>query len=347
MLCLTLCAVVGATTAWWSWQKFNEPAVTEDTLYIVAPGTGLNKLAGDIADELPLKPGSMPEIMMLYGRVIDRDIPLKTGEYQFTAGMSLHDILSKIKRGEIFRRFVTLREGLTSHEIVAALERVDDLEGTIEIQPAEGRLLPETYDYRRGETRAAVLERMEKAMDETLLALWTTHIGGDTTDPGAPGFISAKAKGLPFETPREALILASIIEKETGKPEERRRVAGVFINRLNKGMALQTDPTVIYALTQGKHENEGQGPLGRRLLKKDLEFDSPYNTYLYPGLPPGPIANPGKGSIEAALNPEIHDYYYFVADGTGGHVFGRNLAEHNENAAKWRKIRRAQESAAE
>ena len=144
----------------------------------------------------------------------------------------------------------------------------------------------------------------------------------------------------PLKTIRDVLTLASIVEKETGAPGERRRVAGVFINRLRKGIALQTDPTVIYALTKGKPKNDGKGPLGRRLLRKDLEFDSPYNTYTYPGLPPGPIANPGRASIEAVLNPEKHDFIYFVADGTGGHAFARTLEEHNRNVAKWRKIRK-------
>ena len=146
----------------------------------------------------------------------------------------------------------------------------------------------------------------------------------------------------PLKTVHDVLTLASIVEKETAVPDERQKVAGVFINRLKRGIPLQTDPTVIYAITKGEHKNDGKGPLGRRLLRKDLEYDSPYNTYKYPGLPPGPIANPGKASIEAVLNPEKHDFIYFVADGTGGHVFAKTLKEHNNNVAKWRKIRRAQ-----
>ena len=138
------------------------------------------------------------------------------------------------------------------------------------------------------------------------------------------------------------MVLASIVEKETGVASERKRVAGVFVNRLKKGMPLQSDPTVIYGITKGEVKNEGQGPIGRRLLTKDLETDSPYNTYLNPGLPPTPIANPGRESIEAVLHPETHDYIYFVADGTGGHVFARTLAEHNSNVARWRRIRRSQ-----
>ena len=148
-----------------------------------------------------------------------------------------------------------------------------------------------------------------------------------------------RAANLPVKTKEEALILASVIEKETGVPSERGRVAGVFVNRLKRGIALQTDPTVIYAITKGKIQDEGKGPLGRRLLSKDLQIDSPYNTYKNRGLPPGPIANPGRDSIAAALNPEVHEYIFFVADGTGGHVFAKTLAEHNRNVANWRKVR--------
>jgi UPF0755 protein len=145
---------------------------------------------------------------------------------------------------------------------------------------------------------------------------------------------------LPIKTKQEAIILASIVEKETAVNDERKRVAGVFINRLNKGMLLQTDPTVIYALTKGKIQDKGKGPLGRRLLRKDLNIDSPYNTYKHVGLPPGPIANPGRASIEAVLNPEAHDYIFFVADGSGGHAFAKTLAAHNRNGSNWRKVRK-------
>jgi UPF0755 protein len=172
-----------------------------------------------------------------------------------------------------------------------------------------------------------VINRMQASMTKTIDELW-----------------EQRSSTLPFTTKEEAIVLASIVEKETGHPEERERVAGVFINRLRKGMALQTDPTVIYAITKGEHKNEGKGPLGRRLLLKDLEIDSPYNTYKNPGLPPGPIANPGRASIKATLNPEEHDYIYFVADGTGGHIFSRTLDEHNRNVREWRKIRREQKN---
>jgi UPF0755 protein len=170
---------------------------------------------------------------------------------------------------------------------------------------------------------------MSKSMTETIDELWET-----------------RAPNLPFTTKEEALTLASIVEKETGVARERKRVAGVFINRLRKGIALQTDPTVIYAITKGRPKNEGKWPLGRRLLSKDLEFDSPYNTYLHPGLPPGPIANPGRAAIDAVLHPEEHDFLYFVADGNGGHIFSATLNEHEKNVSEWRIIRREKEKIA-
>ena len=247
---------------------------------------------------------------------------IKAGEYELAHHISMQDILDKMERGQIFTRNVTIREGLTNYEISRLLLKQDDLDIKGTQKYPEGYLLPETYSYARGDSNADILARMSAAMDKVLNKAWEN-----------------RTENLPVKTKEEALILASIIEKETALSSERKRVAGVFVNRLRNNMALQSDPTVIYALTNGEPENNGKGPLGRRLLKKDLEIDSPYNTYKYPGLPPTPIANPGKASIEAVLNPEEHKYFYFVADGSGGHAFGKTLAEHNSNVAKWRKIR--------
>jgi UPF0755 protein len=251
---------------------------------------------------------------------------LKAGEYEFAAHMSGRDVMDKIVRGDVIQRRITIPEGQTSWQVIQRLNAIEDLAGgpLTEI-PEEGSLLPETYLYARGMERTKIVADMQAAMKKTIESLW-------------PG----RAENLPLQTPEEAIILASIVEKETGVAAERERIAGVFINRLRKGMPLQTDPTVIYAITQGVVKEDGMGPLGRRLLRKDLEeTDSPYNTYKYPGLPPGPIANPGRAAIAATLNPERHDYLYFVADGTGGHLFARTLEEHNRNVADWRKIRRA------
>ncbi len=310
-------------SAFWLAHKYAEDGPLEQTQTIeIIRGQGLYHIADMLARE-----GMVYNADVFKTNAIIRGAQgaLKAGEYEISAGAAQADILQKLLQGKVVPRMVTIREGLTSYEIVRVLHETENLTGEIKDIPAEGALLPETYDYQRGEDRNAVLARMKTAHDDVLQEAW-----------------AERADNLPFNTPEEAVTLASIIEKETGKGEERARVAGVFVNRLRKGMPLQTDPTVIYALTKGRHENEGQGPLGRRLLRKDLNYDSPYNTYKYAGLPPGPIANPGSASIEAALNPEDHDYFYFVADGTGGHVFSKTLAEHNRNAAKWRKIRRAQ-----
>ncbi|WGV17081.1 endolytic transglycosylase MltG [Fuscovulum ytuae] len=212
---------------------------------------------------------------------------------------------------------VTLAEGVTSWQVVDALRRAEFMSGEIAEVPPEGTLAPDSYEVTRGADRAALLALMAERQAATLAELWANRV-----------------EGLPYDTPEEALIMASIIEKETSVPEERRRVSAVFVNRLEQGMRLQTDPTVIYGVTRG------EGVLGRGLRQSELRRETPWNTYVIDGLPPTPIANPGRLSIAAALDPEESDYLYFVADGTGGHAFARTLAEHNENVARWRAIER-------
>jgi UPF0755 protein len=210
---------------------------------------------------------------------------------------------------------VTLAEGVTSWQVVDALKRADFLEGTIDAVPAEGTLSPDSYDVDKGSARADLIKAMTDQQTATLAQLW-----------------AARAESLPYDSPAEALVMASIVEKETGIPEERKQVASVFINRLRDGMKLQTDPTVIYGLTKG------EGLLGRGLRQSELRRETPWNTYVIDGLPPTPIANPGRLSIEAALNPDTTPFLFFVADGSGGHAFAETLAQHNENVAKWREI---------
>jgi UPF0755 protein len=210
---------------------------------------------------------------------------------------------------------VTLAEGVTSWQVVESLKRADFLAGNVAAIPPEGSLAPDGYEVDKGSDRAALLTAMQESQAVRLAELW-----------------AARVDGLPYATPEEALIMASIVEKETGVPEERRQVASVFLNRLAQGMKLQTDPTVIYGLTKG------EGALGRGLRQSELRRETPYNTYVIDGLPPTPIANPGKLSIEAALNPDTTPYIFFVADGTGGHAFASTLEEHNKNVAKWREI---------
>ncbi|MDH5723422.1 MAG: endolytic transglycosylase MltG [Alphaproteobacteria bacterium] len=337
---LIVMGICGAS--YWGWMKFIEDGPHDKAVHITIP-TGSS--IGGIADQLSYHNViDQPIVFKISGRMTGQASKLKAGEYEIPARASMRKILDLLESGKVILRQVTIREGLTNWEIKELLTANEDFsKGEEFLMLPEGSYLPETYSYQKGDTAFDIMTQMNKAMENTLLPLCGILLErvanasfADFLPEDCP---NAKA---PLKTVLEVLTLASIIEKETSVPSERQRVAGVFFNRLKKGMALQTDPTVIYALTQGRHENGGQGPLGRRLLKKDLEFDSPYNTYLYPGLPPGPIANPGKASIAAALNPEEHEYFYFVADGSGGHAFAKTLSEHNNNAAKWRKIRQEQ-----
>lgn len=245
--------------------------------------------------------------------------PLQAGEFLIPAHYNMSGVLDILQNGKTIQRKFTIPEGKTSWEIVQILNNNDFLTGEITDIPPEGSLMPDTYFYAKGDSRMEKIARMQDAMND---------------------FIADKnPKDLPFDTMEEVVILASIVEKETAVPSEYTKVAGVFVNRLRKGMPLQTDPTVIYGITRGKHKNDGKGPLGRRLLTKDVRKDTDYNTYTRTGLTPSPICNPGRAAIEAVLNPATHNYIYFVADGTGGHAFGETLTEHNANVAKWRKIR--------
>ena len=247
------------------------------------------------------------------------DAYVEVVKFDPAAGEAPADYLSRAGDSDVRFR-VTLAEGVTSWQVVEALKRAEFLSGDPGEVPAEGHLAPDSYEILRGSERRVLLDEMRLRQDAVLAELW-------------PG----RDEGLPYATPEEALIMASIVEKETGVPAERPLVASVFLNRLADGMKLQTDPTVIYGLTKG------QGVLGRGLRQSELRGRTPWNTYVIDGLPPTPIANPGRDSIAAALHPEAADYLYFVADGTGGHVFARTLAEHNENVAKWRAIEAEQQ----
>ena len=238
------------------------------------------------------------------------------GEYRIPAHLSQSDILKLLQGGRTLQRFVTIPEGLPSVLAQQVLAGEPELTGPAPLAP-EGSILPDSYGYSRGDTRGSVLKRMQAAMTRYLADAW-----------------ARRRPGLVVTSPREALILASVVEKETGKPAERRLVATVYANRLKRGMPLQADPTVIYPITHGK-------PLGRRILQSELHAVNGYNTYASPGLPAGPICNPGRASIDAVLNPAMSNALYFVADGTGGHVFADTLAQHNANVKKWYAIRRA------
>lgn len=260
-----------------------------------------------------------PLLFRIGARLDGRDRRLKAGEYVFEPAASPRSVLAKIADGDVLLHRVGVPEGLTVKEVWAHLAESGVLGGELPSPPPEGTLLPETYLVPRGEPRSRVVERMRTDLKETLDAAW-----------------AERAPDLPLASPDEALVLASIIEKETAKPDEYGLVAAVFVNRLRRGMPLQTDPTVIYGLT------EGAGPLGRPLTTADLAVDHAWNTYRIAGLPPSPIANPGPAAIAAAVRPADAPFLYFVADGTGGHAFAITLAEHNRNVARWRKVRREQ-----
>ena len=240
---------------------------------------------------------------------------LKRGEYAFKAGMSMNDIENELIAHHVIRYKITIPEGLTSEQVVDRLHEDSVLTGDIREPPREGSLMPDTYYFERGDTRLSILSRMAKTQTKAVEDIWKT-----------------RSPDLPIKSPWEMVTLASIVEKETGKPEERPRVAGVFINRLDKHMRLGSDPTIVYGLVSGK------GTLGRSITKADLNQSTPYNTYLIDGLPPGPICNPGKAALEAVAKPTRSKDLYFVADGTGGHAFAETLDQHQKNVAHWRQI---------
>jgi|APTNR8051073442_1049403.scaffolds.fasta_scaffold03320_6 UPF0755 protein len=306
---LLVVAAVGG--GWYVHDLYTRPGdLAEATTVIVPKGESVRQIGYRLADAGVIR---APWLFSLSARLNDVDTRVRAGEYLFPAGVSIEGTIDLLRSGDVVQRALTIPEGRTSGEIVLIVASADGLEGDLTSVPGEGTLLPETYHYVHGDSRPEMIERMQEAMRETVDALW-----------------EARADGLPFATPEEAIILASIVEKETGLVAERPRVAAVFINRLRLGMPLQADPTVVYGI------NGTAGPLGRALTKDDLKTPSPFNTYLNTGLPPQPIANPGRDAIAAVLKPLDTDELFFVADGSGGHRFAATLAEHNRNVARWR-----------
>lgn len=314
LLTLTFLAALSVGAVYiYATRYFVHPGpLTSAVTVLIAPGTGFEEITAQLEESGVI---SHQELFMGNVMLQGKQREFKAGEYAFAPQISPKEVADKLIKGDVLVYDITIPEGLTSAEILALLRVEETLTGDLPAFAAEGSLLPETYHYIRGDTRRSVLGRMQKAMTETLASLWQT-----------------RRSGLPLSTPEDAVILASIVEKETGIAEERPRVAAVFINRLIEGMKLQSDPTVIYGLWI----NTGQKP--ELLLKKHLKTTTPYNTYLIQALPPGPIANPGKASLHAVLNAPQTDEYYFVADGTGGHRFAHTLEEHNANVRYWRQM---------
>ena len=313
LLILAALAILGGVVAYSTLWASAGPEKGPHSI-IVEEGSSLGSVAGQLVKQ-GLVPGSARTYTMM-ARLFGSGDPIQAGEFEIPAGASGAKVLDILQHSQPVQRLVTIPEGMPSIMVWERLMREKLLTGNIPV-PDEGSVLPNSYSFKRGETRAAVLKRMQDAMTKELDSLW--------------------AKRQPqsvVNDKREAVILASVVEKETGKPSERRMVAGVYSNRVRIGMKLDADPTVIYPITKGK-------PLGRRILRSELNADNGYNTYARAGLPAGPIANPGKESIAAVLNPAPTKALYFVADGTGGHVFADTLQQHNANVQKWYALRRA------
>jgi UPF0755 protein len=287
-----------------------------ERLVLIPRGAGIRDVAELLRRERVI---DVPMVFVVGAAISGKTSDVKAGEYLFDPGVSMSDVLDTLVDGRSVQHTVTIPEGLTSQQIVERLMESDVLTGDIVNVPAEGTLLPETYKVTRGTTRQQVLNRMQSSHKRLVQETW-----------------ERRAADLPIKTVNDFVTLASIVEKETGKADERTRVAAVFINRMNRRMRLQSDPTIIYGLVGGK------GALGRSLTRDDVERPTPYNTYTVEGLPPGPIANPGRASLEAVANPSRTKELYFVADGTGGHVFASTYDEHLKNVSRWRQYQKEQ-----
>ncbi len=291
------------------------PLAVEKTLYFER-GAGFKEMTQRLADE-----GVIAEAWTLRATaMLSRNYhKFRAGEYNFTPGISPKEVMGKFVRGEQVLHKITIPEGLTTADITKLLEAEPLLAGPVPLELKEGALMPDTYEFLRGDSRERIISRMQQAARDRLQTAW-----------------DKRAEGLPFATPQEALTLASIVEKETGKSDERAKIAGVFVNRLKKGMKLQSDPTTAYAVTLA------DGPMNRSLTYSDLKRDLPHNTYTIAGLPPTPICNPGMAAINAVLHPDATDAIFFVADGTGGHNFAATGKEHEANVVRYRALQKAQ-----
>jgi UPF0755 protein len=301
-------------------QRFEAPGPLAADKTVNIPKGGVRDVAELLEREGVI---DQPYVFMAGALLYKTREDLKYGEYQFTKNASLRDVVNTIIDGKVVQHAFTIAEGLTSDQIVQRLLDNDVLTGNIRDIPREGTLLPETYRFTRGMTREQMIQRMQAQQRKLVQEIWDRRM-----------------PDLPIRSVEQFVTLASIIEKETGKPEERTRVSAVFVNRLKQKMKLQSDPTIIYGLVGGK------GTLGRGILKSEIEQPTPYNTYVIDGLPPGPIANPGRASLEAAANPARTKELFFVADGSGGHAFADNYEQHQKNVARLRAIEQPAQPAA-
>lgn len=313
-LLIVLC-VAAAGAALWAMRSFEAPGAHEAPVLVTVPrGASLVAASEALAEAGAISNAAVFRLGARFRGVADA---VKFGEYEVPARASMAETLDLLVSGRSIQHRITVAEGLTSREVVALLMASDVLTGEIAEIPAEGTLAPDTWFVARGSSRSELIARMRETQARSLAEAW-----------------AMREADTPLRSPEEALVLASIIEKETGVAAERPLVGGVFVNRLRRGMQLQSDPTVIYGITKG------EGPLDRPILRSDLERPTDWNTYVIDRLPPTPIANPGRAAILAAVRPEATEALYFVADGTGGHAFAATLREHNRNVAEWRRIER-------
>lgn len=316
MSMVTFLTVAAVALVYYAFHEYQAPGPLEaDTTFLVREGAGITEIANSLE-----RKGIISQARVFTGvtKFLGADQSARHGEYEIKARASMFDVMELLKSGKSIQYSVTLPEGLTVKQIFKKLAEDQILEGDLPVDlPAEGSLRPETYKFTRGAKRAVIVAQMKAAQDRVLDQVW-----------------EKRDKDLPIASKQDMLIMASIVEKETGKADERPQVASVFLNRLKKGMRLQSDPTIIYGLYGG----DGK-PVDGAILKSDIEKETPYNTYVIKGLPPTPIANPGRAALEAVANPSHTSYLYFVADGTGGHVFAETLEEHNANVKRWRKIK--------
>ncbi len=306
-----LFAALGLGNFFLGWKS--DGPLKQDVTFMVPQGSSLTSAAGLLEEKGVILSA---DAFLMRAKIFGGSTPIKAGEFLFPAASSNSEVLAILQGGVGKQRMITIPEGMPSILVYERLMAEALLTGSIAM-PAEGSILPESYSFERGETRQAVLDRMQKNMSDTLAELWPTRTAASVV-----------------ASPQEAVILAAIVEKETGVSEERRTVAAVYTNRVKKGMMLQADPTIIYPITKGK-------PLGRRIRQSEIQDVNDYNTYAMVGLPKGAITNPGRDSIAAVLNPASASYLYFVANGKGGHIFANTLAEHNANVEKWYALRRS------
>jgi UPF0755 protein len=298
-------------------QRFAAPGpLQQDRVVNVPRGAGIRDIGEVLSREGVI---DQPWIFVVGALLLKSHEGLKAGEYEFKAHASLSEVVTTMSEGKVVPHQISIPEGLTSEQIVARLMDDDVLSGNINEIPAEGSMLPDTYNFTRGMSRAQLIQHMQHAQQRLVTDIW-----------------ERRSPDLPLKTPDQLVILASLIEKETGKADERTRIAAVFVNRLKQKIRLQSDPTIIYGLVGGK------GTLGRPIMKSEIDQPTPYNTYQIDGLPPGPIANPGRAALEAAANPARTRELYFVADGTGGHAFAESYEQHQKNVLRLRQLQAGQ-----